>query len=200
MAKLYFTYSPMNSGKSMMLIASAHSFKERNIPFLCLKPSIDNRNGENVIHSRALGDKECIVIHHDTNIYEAINKLIEFANISDLQTLKWILIDEAQFLTEEHVEQLAKIVDEFNINVKCYGLRTDFRTRLFPGSKRLFELADTIEEIKSSCHCGNKNIVNVRLNEVGEVVTEGEQVLLGSEDKYTTACRKCYYEAINKNK
>lgn len=104
----------------------------------------------------------------------------------------WILIDEAQFLSAEQVDQLAAVVDEYGINVVCYGLRTDFRTHLFEGSKRLLEIADTIDEIKSTCTCGRKTIVNARVNSLGEIITEGEVVEIGGNDRYIAVCRKCW--------
>ena len=103
-------------------------------------------------------------------------------------------MDEAQFLTPEQVEQLSAVSDVLNIGVICYGLRTDFKTKLFPGSKRLFELADTIEEIKSSCYCNGKTICNARVDSNGNVVTEGEQVEIGGDSRYVSLCRKCYFE------
>lgn len=192
MSKLYFKFGCMNSGKSMFLLATAYNFQERGIPFICLKSSLDTRDGECVIHSRPLGDRECIIIEPNTDIYNSILKLIDLSNLSYTERLKWILVDEAQFLTEKQVDELSDIVDNLNINVICYGLRTDFKTKLFPGSRRLFELADTIEEIKSTCSCGEKNIVNARIDETGNVIIDGEQVLVGGEDKYISMCRKCY--------
>lgn len=190
MGKLYFSYGTMNSGKSLFLLANAHSFEERNIPFLCIKPSIDTRNGSGVIYSRALDGRECMIFSPEDNLYTIFGVWVKNDNI------KWILVDESQFLTEKQVEELAQLVDEYNINVKCYGLRTDFRTKLFPGSKRLFELADTIDELKSTCSCGNKNIVNSRVDNNGNVIVEGEQVMIGGEDKYLSMCRKCYMEKV----
>ena len=111
--------------------------------------------------------------------------------------LQWVLVDEAQFLTAKQVDQLSDVVDYLGINVICYGLRTDFKTHLFEGSKRLFEIADTIEEIKSQCSCSKKNIFNVRLDKNGDIMLNGKQIEVGSEDKYTTMCRKCYKEKLN---
>ena len=108
--------------------------------------------------------------------------------------LKWILVDESQFLTEQQVEELAAIADNYGINVICYGLRTDFKTQLFPGSKRLFELADSIEEIKSSCYCNSKTSINARIDKNKKIVTDGEQIEVGGDDKYVSLCRKCYFE------
>ena len=113
--------------------------------------------------------------------------------------LQWILVDESQFLTSEHVEQLRAIVDDLDISVICYGLRTDFQTHLFEGSKRLFELADSIEEMKISCSCGKKAIFNARFNENGELVTSGEQILIGGEDIYKPMCSRCYRKELEKS-
>ena len=104
----------------------------------------------------------------------------------------WILVDEAQFLLEEQVDQLARVVDDYGCNIICYGLRTDFKTRLFEGSRRLFEIADSIEEVKSTCSCGRKTIVNARIDGNGEIITEGEQVEIGGNDRYIAVCRKCW--------
>ena len=105
---------------------------------------------------------------------------------------EWVLIDESQFLTAEQVDQLAQVVDDYGVNVMCYGLRTDFQTHLFEGSRRLFELADTIDEIKSTCTCGRKTIVNARIDRNGDVILDGEQVEIGGDDKYMAMCRRCY--------
>ena len=192
--KVLFKYGTMNSGKSMHLLATAYNFQEHNIPFLVLKSEIDNRDGENVIHSRALGDRECVSISKEANIYELV---ATYSQISG-EKLKWILVDEAQFLSEEQVEELVAIADNMGINIICYGLRTDFKTRLFPASKRLFELADSVEEIKSSCYCGSKTIVNARVNSERQIVTEGAQVEVGGEERYVAMCRKCYKEKTKK--
>jgi thymidine kinase len=138
-----------------------------------------------------------IPLEEDTNVLVRAENYIQKAEEAGKPEVKWILVDEAQFLTVEQVDQLARIVDELDINVICYGLRTDFRQQLFPGSKRLFEVADKFEEMRSTCRCGNRADVNVRYNKDGSVVTEGPQVECGSEDKYITLCRKCYKQALH---
>ena len=183
--KIYFNYGTMSSGKSMILLAKAYNFQERNIPFLIIKSRIDTRDGKDVIHSRSLGDRECIGIEPSDNVLN----VVETEMINQHKLFKWILVDEAQFLTEKQVDELTEIVDKHGINVICYGLRTDFQTHLFPGSKRLFEVADTIEELKSTCSCGNKTIYNARFNSFGTMVTEGAQVEVGGDDRYTSICR-----------
>lgn len=120
--------------------------------------------------------------------------MLNINNVTYKPQLKWVLVDEAQFLTKEQVDQLGAVVDKFGVNVMCYGLRTDFKTNLFEGSKRLFEIADTIEEIKSSCECDNKCIFNARVDKNGDVVVDGEQIEIGGDDRYVSMCRKCYME------
>lgn len=193
--KLYFYYGCMGSGKSLHLLATAHNFQIHSIPFVIFKSEIDNRDGENVIHSRALGDRDCVSISKVNDLFKIICEYKE-KEVFGLGKIAWILVDEAQFLTTEQVDQLAAIVDIFGINVICYGLRTDFQTHLFEGSRRLFEVADTIEEIKSSCYCNHKTIFNARVNSNGDIVTDGEQVEIGGDDRYISFCRKCYYEKI----
>jgi len=185
----------MGSGKSLHLLATAHNFQIHSIPFVIFKSEIDNRDGENVIHSRALGDRDCVSISKVNDLFKIICEYKE-KEVFGLGKIAWILVDEAQFLTTEQVDQLAAIVDIFGINVICYGLRTDFQTHLFEGSRRLFEVADTIEEIKSSCYCNHKTIFNARVNSNGDIVTDGEQVEIGGDDRYISFCRKCYYEKI----
>ena len=194
--KLIYRFGTMNSGKSLQLLATAHNFHERGIPFILLKSSIDTRDGNDVVHSRALGDRECLSVSPGDNIFDLVKSLENMTTLTNTNSLKWILVDEAQFLTPEQVDQLSAIVDNFTINVICYGLRTDFKTHLFPGSKRLFEVADCLEEMKSSCSCNSKTIFNARIDSNGDIVTDGEQIEVGGEDRYIALCRKCYYTRI----
>lgn len=196
MSKFYFKFSPMEAGKSAMLLIEAYNFEKRNINILCMKPSTDNRESIDKIYSRIGIEKECFVIYPNYDIYAIVKKIISLNENNN--KLQWILVDESQFLTSEQVEQFRAIVDDFDINVMCYGLRTDFQTHLFEGSKRLFELADDIDELKISCSCGRKAIFNARFNENGELVVNGEQILIGGEDKYKPMCSKCYREELNK--
>lgn len=198
-SKLYYIYSTMNASKSASLLMKAHSFEENNIPFICMKPSIDNRDGVDIISSRIGLKRECISIYQDDNIFDIVQEIVNEFQTLLKQIPKWILVDESQFLTKEQVDQLSGIVDSLNINVMCYGLRTDFRTRLFSGSKRLFELADDIEEIKLSCGCGRKAIINARVDDGNNIITDGEQVLIGGNERYITMCRRCYKELISKS-
>lgn len=199
MSKLYFIQSPMNGSKSALLLMKAHSFEERGIPFICMKPSIDNREGVDFIYSRIGIKRECITIDPDDNIFNIVNDIIALIDKTNAKLLQWILVDECQFFTAKQIEQLTKIVDDLGINVMCYGLRTDFNTHLFEGSKRLLELADDIDEIKISCSCGRKAIINARVNDDGYVITDGEQILIGGNDRYIPLCRKCYSNAIKFN-
>ncbi len=196
MSKLYYTYATMNSGKSAQLLMKAHSFLENNIPILCIKPSIDDRDGKGVIKSRIGLEMECLTIDQDDDIYKIIEQYSVNMNAVGMPSPKWILCDESQFLTEAQVDQLAAIVDNQDIDIMCYGLRNDFTGHLFPGSKRLFELADNIEEMKLSCACGRKAIINARFDDDGEIITNGEQIKIGGNDMYKPMCRKCYFERI----
>lgn len=199
-SKLYFIQSPMNASKTTMLLTKAHSFEERHIPFLCLKSTIDDRDGQDIIKSRIGISRECISINTEDDIFDLINNYNVNASLQLMETPKWILVDECQFLTSKQVDELAKVVDKFEINVICYGLRTDFTTHLFEGSKRLMEIADNIEEIKLSCHCGRKAIINARIDKEGKLIHEGEQILIGGEELYLPLCRKCYNEMLENEK
>jgi len=196
MAKLYFHYGVMGSSKSLRLLATAHDFDEKNIPIIVLKPSADTRDGENMVKSRAGLERECISIEPTINIYTVVNEFNHIRMATDEEMIKWILVDECQFLTEEQVDQLSDIVDFLGVNVMCYGLRTDFKSKLFPASKRLFELADEIEEIKTSCTCGYKASINARFSPEGRIITEGSQILVGGDDLYHAICRKDWKKLI----
>jgi thymidine kinase len=195
-SKLYFYHGPMGSSKSARLLTTAYDFEEKGIQIMVLKPSLDTRDGEGIIRSRTGLERKCIMIDKEINLYKAI-KAYKNVLASQLETLKWVIIDECQFLTEEQVDQLSDVVDFLDVNVMCFGLRTDFQSHLFPGSKRLFELADDIEEIKSTCECGErKTSINARFDEDGEIVTEGSQVEIGGNDKYKAICRKCWKNKV----
>jgi len=196
--KLYYKYGVMSSSKSAQLLMTAHSFDERGIPFLCIKPSIDNRENEDTITSRIGISRECISFDSTYNLYDYIDKYIVNVVVQGFDKPQWILVDECQFLTSEQIDQLADVVDNLDINVICYGLRTDFKTEFFEGSKRLMEIADDIEEIKISCGCGRKAIVNARIDELGQIVTDGEQIEIGGNERYVSLCRKCYRKLLKK--
>ncbi|MDE6018741.1 MAG: thymidine kinase [Muribaculaceae bacterium] len=186
--KLYFRYGTMGSAKTAMLLTTAYNFEERGMAYMCLKPVVDTREKKNVIRSRIGIERECLWIYPETDLYVMVKDIFE----QTLSVPDWLLVDEAQFLSAAQVDQLASVVDDYGCNIVCYGLRTDFRTRLFEGSRRLFEIADSIEEVKSTCSCGRKTIVNARIDGNGEIITEGEQVEIGGNDRYIAVCRKCW--------
>ena len=186
--KLYFRYGTMGSAKTALLLTNAYNFEERGIAYLCYKPATDTREEKSVIRSRFGIERECRWIYNESDLYSEIDHMVD----SGAMLPDWILVDEAQFLTSAQVDQLARIVDDFGCNVICYGLRTDFKTNLFEGSRRLFEIADSIDEVKSTCSCGGKTIVNARIDGKGEIITEGEQVEIGGNDRYIAVCRRCW--------
>ena len=188
MAKLYFKYGAMGSSKTAQALITKFNYEERGMKVWIAKPSIDSRDGENIIQSRIGLKTEAYVISENENIYRTFQMLKGRYDV--------IIIDEAQFLTEEQVNQLGNIVIQLKVPVMCFGLKTDFQTKMFPGSKRLFEIAESISEIKTICKCGKKATVNARIDSFGNIITEGEQVELGGNDKYIAMCYKCYLKAI----
>ena len=184
MAKLYFKFGAMGCSKTAQALITKFNYEERNMKVLLLKPAIDTRDGATVVKSRIGLQQDAIAVGQDEDLHALyLNKY------SDCDV---IIVDECQFLTPGQVDELADIVIERNIPVLCFGLATDFTTHLFPGSKRLFEIAESISEIKSVCTCGAKATVNARLDDEGHIVTEGSQVLLGGNDRYVAMCRKCW--------
>lgn len=194
--KLYFVHGPMGSAKTLKLLTMAYNFEENGIPFMVLKPEIDTRDGEAVISSRVGLQRECATVSPIDDIFAAVSAYNNIM-LSTLSKLEWILVDECQFLTEQQIDQLARIVDELEIDVMCFGLRADFESKVFPGSKRLFEIADTIEEVKCRCSCGRKAIVNARFDENKQIVTSGEQIMVGGNDIYKPLCRKCWNKLVS---
>lgn len=195
-AHLRYYYGSMGSAKTLRLLTTAYNLEENGLDIMCLKPSEDTRDGKDIIKSRVGLERKCIMVDPDVNIYKAVK---EYNNVlaAQFNRLKWVLIDECQFLTEEQIDQLSDVVDFLDIDVMCFGLRTDFQGKLFPASKRLFELADDIEEIKSTCSCGErKTSINARFDKNGEIVTVGNQILVGGNDKYRPICRKCWKNKI----
>lgn len=187
MAKLYFKYGAMGSSKSAQALITQFNYEELGMQVWLIKPSIDDRDGAAIVKSRVGLFREADVIFPTDNIltrYEAAGKC-------DV-----IIADEAQFLTPEQIDQLREIVDEADIPVLCFGLRTDFLTHLFPGSQRLMELADSITEIKNVCACGAKATVNARFDADGKILTEGSQVFLGGNDSYLAMCHRCWRKKI----
>ncbi len=191
MAKLYFKYGAMGSSKSAQALITKFNYEERGMKVWLVKPAIDDRDGEAVIKSRIGLQAEAEIIGQNENIRE---KFLA-QNARDV-----IIADECQFFTPEQIDGFRKIVDQMGVPVLCFGLRTDFLTHCFPGSLRLFEIADSITEIKTICECGRKATVNARLDESGNVVTEGSQVLLGGNDRYVAMCHDCWEKRIESQK
>ena len=192
MAKLYFKYGAMGSSKTAQALITKYNYEENDLKVWLIKPSADTRDGAEILRSRIGLEAQVEVIPPGVDIYARF--LGGKARRSDV-----IIVDECQFMTEKQIDQLRAIVDEHNIPVMCFGLRTDFQTRLFPGSRRLMEIADTIQEIKPICDCGAKATVNARVND-GYIVTEGAQVVLGGNDSYIAMCHKCYIRGIREHK
>lgn len=184
MSKLYFKYGCMNSSKSANLLMIRYNYMEQGFRVLLMKPKIDNREGASVIKSRIGIEAECMMIDRDVNILE----------LAEIKECDIIMVDEAQFLTAEQVDQLYELT--LNINVLCFGLLTDFQQHLFEGSRRLIELSESLMEIKTVCKCGAKATVNARFSEDGRIVLEGEQVHIGGNDQYRPMCKRCYHSAI----
>ena len=188
MAKLYFYYSTMNAGKSTALLQAAHNYGERGMRSLVYTARLDDRAGGRVA-SR-------IGISAEARHFAPGGDLFaEICAERDREPIACVLIDEAQFLTPEHVRQLARVVDELNVPVLCYGLRTDFLGRLFEGSAQLLAWADNLVELKTVCHCGRKATMVVRVRADGRVETAGAQVEIGGNDRYVSLCRKHFFEA-----
>lgn len=187
MAKLYFKYGAMGSSKSAQVLITKFNYEERGMKVWLLKPSTDNRNGVEVIQSRIGLREEADALKPEDSV---------LTRFKALKQVDVVITDESQFFTEEQIDDLRYIVDYYDIPVLCFGLRTDFRTKLFPGSLRLFEVADSISEIKTICSCGNKAIVNARINSEGKVLSEGEQVFIGGNESYIAMCHKCWKKAL----
>lgn len=194
MAKLYFYYSTMNAGKSTVLLQSSYNYRERGMQTLLFTPAIDTRHKQGLIHSRIGLSEQASIFYPSDNLYQMVkNTTTECA---------CVLIDEAQFLTRDQVYQLTEISDQLGIPVLAYGLRTDFKSEPFEGSQYLLAWADELIEIKTICHCGRKATMILRINENGEAVSEGSQVLIGGNNLYVSTCRKHFKqkEPHSKNK
>ena len=170
MAKLYFKYGAMGSSKTAQALITKYNYEENDLKVWLIKPSADMRDGETILRSR-IGLEASVEI-----------------------------VDECQFLEPEQVDQLRAIVDDYNLPVMCFGLRTDFQCHLFAGSRRLMEVADSILEIKTICDCGAKATVNARIDGEGHIVTQGQQLLLGGNDSYIAMCHKCWIRGIRERR
>ena len=173
MAKLYFKYGAMGSSKSAQALITQFNYEELGMSVWLIKPSIDTRDGADIVQSRIGLKRSAEVITPEQNI-----------------------VDECQFLTGEQIDQLRQLVDDEDLPVLCFGLRTDFLTHFFPGARRLMELADSITEIKTVCACGRKATVNARIDATGRIITHGDQVFLGGNDSYVAMCHKCWVSKI----
>ncbi|MDP4134080.1 MAG: thymidine kinase [Bacillota bacterium] len=193
MSKLYFKYGAMGSSKTAQALITKFNYEERNMNVWLIKPSKDTRDGAQKVTSRVGLEETATVITPKDSVFMMIKEERKVRKIDV------IIADECQFFTKEQIDEMRAIVDELNIPVLCFGLRTDFLTHFFPGSSRLMEIADKIEEIKTMCKCGLKAIVNARLDEKGNVVTHGEQIFLGGNESYVAMCHKCYKESIKKS-
>ena len=189
MAKLYFKYGAMGSSKTAQALITKYNYEENDMTVWLVKPATDDRDGPSVVRSR-------IGLKADA---ESVGAAADLYQLYLDRRTDVVIVDECQFLRPEQIDQLRRIVDELEIPVLCFGLRTDFQTKLFPGSQRLFELADSIQEIKTICDCGAKATVNARVVD-GFVVTEGAQVLIGGNESYIAMCHRCYTRAIREHR
>lgn len=189
MAKLYFKYGAMGSSKTAQALITKYNYEENGLKVWLIKPSADVRDGVDVLRSRIGLEAKVQVIAPEEDVFALFES--QRAGVCDV-----IIVDECQFMTAAQIDQLRAIANEYDIPVMCFGLRTDFLTKLFPGSLRLMEVADTIQEIKTICDCGNKATVNARIDGDGHIVTEGAQVLLGGNDSYIAMCHRCWVRGI----
>ncbi len=191
MAKLYFKYGAMGSSKTAQALITKFNYEERGMKVWLMKPSTDYRDGDNIIKSRIGLESVADVVDSKENIIELYEKK---------ENVDVIIVDECQFMTEKQIDELRALVNEKNLPVLCFGLRTDFQTKMFPGSHRLFEVADSISEIKTICECGSKAVVNARLDEKGNIITDGDQVFIGGNESYVAMCHSCYTRKIKEQK
>lgn len=190
MAKVYFYYAAMNAGKSTVLLQSSYNYRERGMRTLLFAPSIDTRHGTGRIESRIGLRSSAISFGASDNLLSRVR------SEHQAEELACVLVDEAQFLTGEQAWQLTDVADHLGIPVLCYGLRTDFQGKLFPGSGALLAVADEIVELKAICHCGRKATMNLRLDADGRAVREGAQIEIGGNDRYVAMCRRHFKEAL----
>ena len=188
MAKLYFKYGAMGSSKTAQALITKFNYEERGMRVWLIKPATDVRDGAQTLSSRIGLSASCRAIDKGEVIGEVLDTETKGINV--------IIADESQFFTEKQIDELRAIVNERDIPVLCFGLRTDFLTHLFPGSKRLLEIADELSEIKTMCECGKKATVTARIDNAGKIVTAGRQVVLGGNDRYVAMCHKCWKRKI----
>ena len=190
MAKLYFYYAAMNAGKSTTLLQADYNYRERGMETMLWTAAIDDRSGEGVIGSRIALSAPAHGFSDDTDLFAAIGEELKRREVH------CVLIDEAQFLTQRQVLELCRVADELAIPVLCYGLRTDFQAKLFPGSAALLALADSLIELKAVCECGRKATMNLRVDQDGFAVARGAQTEIGGNDRYVALCRRHFFERL----
>jgi thymidine kinase len=190
MAKLYFYYAAMNAGKSTTLIQADFNYRERGMQTMLWTAAHDDRSGAGTIGSRVALSAPAHTYDEDVDLFDAIGDELK------KRGLDCILVDEAQFLTQLHVLQLCEVADQLDIPVLCYGLRTDFQAKLFPGSAALLALADSLIELKAVCECGRKATMNLRVDEEGHAVARGAQTDIGGNDRYIALCRRHFFERL----
>lgn len=192
MAKLYFNFATMNAGKSTMLLQASYNYQERGMKTMLFTAAFDNRAGERVIASRIGLEQMANTFENDSDLFTAVEARLEKG------PLHCIFVDEAQFLSEDQVWQLARVADRLGVPVMCYGLRVDFQGNLFPGSQTLMAIADDLREVRTICRCGRKATMVVRLGPDGKVARDGDQVEIGGNDKYVSLCRTHWEEEMGR--
>lgn len=190
MAKLYFHYSTMNAGKSTVLLQASYNYRERGMDTYVLTARFDNRAGAGKVASRIGISSESDTFEPGEDLYTKVEKRLRDGPAA------CIFVDEAQFLEKEQVWQLARVVDDLNVPVMCYGLRVDFRGELFPGSAALLALADEMREVRTICHCGKKATMVVRMGPDGRALKDGAQVQIGGNETYLSLCRRHWRDAV----
>ena len=194
MAKLYFYYAAMNAGKSTTLLQADFNYRERGMETMLWTAALDDRLGVGAIGSRIALSAAAHTFDESVDLFEAISNELR------KRKLDCILVDEAQFLSQPHVLQLCEVADQLKIPVLCYGLRTDFQAKLFPGSAALLALADSLVELKAVCECGRKATMNLRVDEEGHAIVRGQQTEIGGNDRYIALCRKHFVERLNESR
>ena len=193
MAKLYFKYGAMGSSKTAQALITKYNYEENDMSVWLIKPSADTRDGADVLRSRIGLQANVEVMTPEMDIFDRFSK-------TQKGNCDVVIVDECQFMTPAQVDQLRAIVNEYEVPVLCFGLRTDFQTKLFPGSLRLMELADVIEDIKTMCDCGTKATIIARIDSDCFIVTQGAQVVLGGNDSYIAMCHRCWIKGIKEHK
>jgi thymidine kinase len=190
MAKLYFHYSTMNAGKSTLLLQASHNYHERGMQTYLITAQLDTRAGQGRIGSRIGIGADADTFAPDEDVFSKIKDRL------DQGPCACVFVDEAQFLSPQQVWQLARVVDDLNVPIMCYGLRVDFQGKLFPGSATLLALADEMREIRTICHCGKKATMVIRQDETGQAITDGAQIQIGGNETYVSLCRRHWREAV----